>query len=147
MPQPAVRTSNPHLSRARVLLVDADAKQVERNRAALQATGADVQTADDGAYALNLVDIANDADTPFDIVVLDLDLPYLSGPEAATSIRSDLDWTPLVALSSQPVENSAATTLLAGFDAILPKPVRGADLVGTCERLLAARAKNARHSA
>lgn len=60
-----------------------------------------------------------------DLVLLDINLPGLSGFEVATKFRQhpDLKQTPIVALTAKTLKNDRETALVAGCDGFLPKPI------------------------
>jgi CheY-like chemotaxis protein len=69
--------------------------------------------------------------TPYDVVLLDVQMPEMGGYEAATRIRNDLPqrFMPrIVGLSGEPQERDVYAS--AGMDAFLAKPVRWSDLAG-----------------
>ncbi|MBK8793426.1 MAG: response regulator [Holophaga sp.] len=60
-----------------------------------------------------------------DLVLLDINLPGLSGFEVATKFRQhpDLKLTPIVALTAKTLKSDRETALVAGCDGFLPKPI------------------------
>jgi CheY-like chemotaxis protein/HPt (histidine-containing phosphotransfer) domain-containing protein len=82
------------------------------------------EVAADGSSALQRLRQANLEGAPYDVALLDLAMPGMDGLELARAITADpaLASTPLLLLSSMPVEAEAATE--AGFGACLTKPVR-----------------------
>ncbi|MBW2108202.1 MAG: response regulator [Deltaproteobacteria bacterium] len=75
---------------------------------------------------------------PFDVCVLDIQMPAVSGYDLARMIRnakSEIARIPLLALSSS-TERDASTCLEAGFDGFLPKPVSRGKLLDMIQRLL-----------
>jgi CheY-like chemotaxis protein len=106
------------MSRPKVLLVDDYLDSLEVWALYLSAEGFDVNTAADGLSALRLVE----STTP-DVVVMDLDLPGMSGIEVARALRAQPANVrlPLIAVTGHTGTKLDAARQ-AGFDAALVKP-------------------------
>ncbi len=75
---------------------------------------------------------------PFDICILDIQMPEMSGYDVARQIRnpqSQIPYFPLLAYSSS-TEGDAKKCLEAGFDGFLPKPVNRQELLDMMQGLL-----------
>ena len=76
---------------------------------------------------------------PFDVVLMDLQMPIMDGLEAATAIRalevSADRRVPIVALTAHAMLGDREHCLAVGMDEYLAKPVDTADLIETVERL------------
>lgn len=99
----------------------------------LRSLGYDVLTADDGQTAVDLaISMAPD------VVVMDLELPRLSGFEAARRLREDgrTATLPLIAATGYSHTKQLEQARRAGFDAIVVKPCDPAVLVVEIERRL-----------
>ena len=75
---------------------------------------------------------------PFDLVVLDVQMPGMSGIDLARAVRAreeglDLH-LPLVALTGYDDRDNHAECIAAGIDEILEKPVDGETLAGVLAR-------------
>lgn len=117
----------------RILLVDDYPDALEMWGLYLRSHGYDVVTADNGLMA---VDLAISM-TP-DVVVLDLELPGLSGCEAARRLRGDdrTSTVPLIAATGYSHVKQLDQAREAGFDAIVVKPCEPGALVVEIERCL-----------
>ena len=118
------------LEGVRVLLADAAAAQRDNVRAVLERAGAEVMDACDGEQAVGLAD-----QFPFDVILLDLDLPSLDGPAALSRIRKQNgpnQDVPVVAFGSLELASGAPD-----FDAVLAKPLTAVDLINTLVRATA----------
>jgi PAS domain S-box-containing protein len=76
--------------------------------------------------------------TPFDLCLLDIQMPGMTGYDIARQIRSapaPISSIPMLAYSSS-TEGDAKKSMEAGFDGFLPKPVRRVRLLQMMERLL-----------
>ena len=128
----------PTLRGRRVLVVDDSPDNRRILRFLLEERGADVETADDGAAALAAVAAAQGASRPFDLVVLDMQMPVMDGYEAARTLRARGDRTPLLALTAYAMAGDAAKCLAAGCDRYLPKPIVPRDLAAAADAMLGA---------
>ena len=93
----------------------------------LERAGAEVMAACDGEQAIGLA-----GQFPFDVIVLDLDLPSVDGPAALLRIRKQNgpnQDVPVVALRSL-----GASDPTPGFDAVLAKPLTPVELINTLVR-------------
>ncbi|SDF94825.1 Signal transduction histidine kinase [Blastococcus aurantiacus] len=110
----------------RVLVADDSEVNLRVAEALLQAEGAEVVTVEDGDEAVRTV-----AAEHFDLVLLDMQMPRMSGPDAARAIRA-LDGprsrTRLLALTAATTEEDREACLAAGMQGVLLKPVRRAEL-------------------
>jgi CheY-like chemotaxis protein len=124
----------------RVLLVDDYPDALEIWGLYLRAVGYDVIEAEDG---LSAVEQAH-RHLP-DVIVLDLELPGITGFEAAVRLRqaSDTRNIPLIAATGYSHAKQLNQARASGFDAIVVKPCDPAALVEEIERLLAHRHTNA----
>jgi CheY-like chemotaxis protein len=118
----------------RILLVDDYPDALEIWGLYLRSLGYDVETADDG---LKAVEQAH-AHVP-DIIVLDLELPGITGFEAATRLRQapDTRHIPLIAATGYSHLRQLDQARAAGFDSIVVKPCEPSTLVAEIERLSA----------
>jgi signal transduction histidine kinase len=100
----------------------------------LRRMGLEVSQAEDGATAVSLAL----AEHP-DLVLLDVQMPIMSGPEAAQALRRAgyAQW--LVALTAGSGDALESDLRAAGFDAVVFKPVTGAHLAHVITGLLATR--------
>lgn len=99
----------------------------------LKALGYRVSTAADGATAIALAEQL----LP-DLIVLDLELPGISGFEAARRLRSNpiTHDIPLIAATGYSHERQLSMARESGFDQVMVKPLEPALLVEEIERFL-----------
>jgi len=102
-----------------VLLAEDVASSREVLVAQLTTLGADVVAVENGVEA-----VAAAAASPFDLVLLDMQMPELDGPGAARQIRGlGLQLRPwIAALTASPTEENLVRCLEAGMDAFYAKP-------------------------
>ena len=113
----------------RVLHVEDDAVVAEVVRDLLLAHGHFVVHAPQGLAAL-----AEIATTPFDVVLLDLDLPGLDGLELGRLLRTQWPALPVVALTARADAEAEADAREAGMVAFLRKPATGDELARAVAR-------------
>lgn len=92
--------------------------------------GLESRTASDGSEALAVLKGAAARGKPFDVAILDLQMPGMNGLELASAIKSDprLASTRLVLLTSMAMRGQAEQAKQAGIVAYLTKPIHRADL-------------------
>ena len=117
----------------RILVVDDYPDALEIWGLYLRALGYEVETADDG---LKAVEQAHRS-IP-DIIVLDLELPGITGFEAAVRLRQSPETAaiPLIAATGYSHVKQLEQARECGFDSIIVKPCEPAALVAEIERLL-----------
>ncbi|WP_343870412.1 response regulator, partial [Caenispirillum bisanense] len=132
---PAVAAPRP-LKRAaqrRILLVEDNMVNREVALGFLEGAGDEILTAEDGRTAL---DILAATDTAFDIILMDVQMPGMTGIEATRLIRALPEWqaVPIVALTAYAGDRERERCLAAGMNDHLAKPFRAADLRAMRER-------------
>jgi signal transduction histidine kinase/CheY-like chemotaxis protein len=116
------------LAGLRVLVVDDNATALDVLCRQLDAWGCRPEPARSGAEALASLAAARD-DDPFRLVLVDMRLTDLAGPELAARVRADADLAdvPLVLLSTiGAVRGGSAGARALGFDAVVTKPIQQA---------------------
>jgi PAS domain S-box-containing protein len=121
-PQPA---SEGDLAGMRVLMAEDNAVNMLIAVAMLERWGVEVAQAQDGAQAVKAVQQAAGDGRPFDLVLMDVQMPVMSGHEATRALRllpegRDL---PIVALTAAALVTERAEALNAGMNDFLTKPV------------------------
>jgi two-component system cell cycle response regulator DivK len=73
-----------------------------------------------------------------DLVLMDIQLPGISGIEALRRIRADsgLDTVPVIAISASVMPDDQRHIVASGFDAFLTKPISLKPFLATVERFL-----------
>ncbi|HVH55940.1 MAG TPA: response regulator [Vicinamibacterales bacterium] len=102
----------------------------------LKKRGHTVKAVDNGRKAVAAV--ASRESAPFDLVLMDLQMPEMSGFEAARAIRDDerdgRRRLPLIALTAHAMPGDRERCLDAGLDGYLSKPIDVDELIATVER-------------
>jgi two-component system, cell cycle response regulator len=99
----------------------------------LRAEGVEVHEAPDGRVTLDLCRIVRP-----DLLILDLDLPRLTGKEVLARLRADrrIGATPVLVLTADERDATVADMLDAGATDFLAKPARPAELLARVRRVL-----------
>src|SRR5438309_4991706 len=122
-------------SRAQILVVDDDAISRKILAQLLATAGHDCRECEDGAKALQLIHAK-----PPSLLLLDFDMPGLSGAEVLRRLRSDADpavaQIPTIILTEHGSEESQVSCLQAGADDFVTKPINAAVLRARIETQL-----------
>jgi len=115
----------------RILLVEDDAMMGQAVKVALSQAG----------YAVDLANMAEDAEaaldtTPYDLVVLDINLPEKSGLEMVRELRKRRKDIPVLALTARDTTKQKVEGLNAGVDDYLVKPFDLEELLARLQALL-----------
>jgi signal transduction histidine kinase/ActR/RegA family two-component response regulator len=102
----------------------------------LQSAGATVTLAENGAAAVNHVLVETAAQSPFDLILMDMQMPYMDGYTATATLRGQGFTTPVIALTAHAMPDDRAKCLQAGCDDYLSKPVDRQTLLQTIKRHL-----------
>jgi DNA-binding response OmpR family regulator len=115
----------------RILVVDDEPAIVDAVTYALRASGFEVDTFGDGESALE----AARSKDGYDVLVLDVRLPGLSGIEICRRLRSESD-VPILILTAMDAEVDRVLGLEAGADDYVTKPFSVAELVSRVRAIL-----------
>ncbi len=138
--QPHRELGRESLRGRRVLFIDDNEQSREIVAHVLSREGVDIVTLARPRETIGALEQARDSARPFDLCILDLHMPEMSGDSLAQAIRrlpEPLGRIPLLALSSATVRRAELHTV-AGFDAHLIKPAARRRLLQVIERLLTA---------
>jgi two-component system sensor histidine kinase/response regulator len=121
---------------ARVLLAEDNLVNQEVAVQLLHAAGVHVDVAGDGAQALDMA-----RSRPYDLVLMDVQMPHLDGLEATRRIRQEptLAQLPIIAMTANAFPEDRQACLDAGMDEHLTKPVDPSELHAALLRWLPAR--------
>src|SRR5205814_3931197 len=76
----------------------------------------------------------------FDLVLMDVQMPEMSGLEATAAIRQREQATgarlPIIALTANAMKGDKEQCLAAGMDEYIPKPIRFEELFAVIERVI-----------
>ncbi len=120
---PGTPTANrraPNLQNARILLCEDGETNRELIGLVLSDAGADVTFAENGQAG---VDAVEEAESPFDVILMDMQMPVLDGYSATRRVRN-LGWsTPIVALTAHAMRGDEKKCRDAGCSGYLTKPI------------------------
>jgi PAS domain S-box-containing protein len=126
------------LEGARVLMAEDNPVNMMIAVAMLEHWGVEVAQAVDGREAVEAVHAAMQAGCPFDVVVMDVQMPVMSGHEAARELRRHypMEALPIVALTAAALVSEREEALSAGMDEFLTKPIDAGKLRHTLAGLV-----------
>ncbi|MYL82332.1 response regulator [Desulfovibrio aerotolerans] len=121
----------------RILVAEDDAVNLMASTRLLKNSGYAVEAAVDGQEALLRL-----TQQPFDLILMDVQMPRLDGVAATRAIRAgkagmENAAIPIVAMTAYAMAGDRETFLDAGMDGYVPKPVDLAELTAVIDRLLA----------
>jgi DNA-binding response OmpR family regulator len=115
----------------RVLVVEDHALVAETIRMTLEQNGFDVEVEADGLNGL-----ARAVQRPFDLLIVDVDLPLLDGVQLCNKLREGAaPRIPVIMLTARVHPADQAAGLEAGADIYMTKPFESQDLVRNVRRL------------
>ncbi len=121
----------------RILLVEDDAVNRRVMQEYLEREGFDLQVAEDGEEALDLL-----RQEDFGLILMDIQLPGLNGLEVTEAIRISPEYKdkrriPIIALTAYALADERKNILEAGVNAYLAKPIDFKELSNTINRVVA----------
>jgi signal transduction histidine kinase/CheY-like chemotaxis protein/PAS domain-containing protein len=127
---PMLPTTPVDLSRVRTLIVDDNATNRKIVRYQLSAWQVQLDEAENAAIALQKLRHATAAGQPYDLAILDMQMPKMDGEMLGAAIKADAAIAPihLIMMTSLNHRGSAERVLNLGFAAYLVKPVKPARL-------------------
>ncbi len=114
----------------RILVVDDDRGILEVVAYSLRGEGFDVETATEGESALERA-----LEQPYDLVILDLMLPRMSGIDVCRRLRAEGRTVPIVMLTAKDAELDRVLGLELGADDYVTKPFSQAELLSRIRAL------------
>ena len=114
---------------ARILLAD-DRRDIWRiGKYYLEKCGAKVTVVEDGLQAVEETQRAIKAGEPFHLILMDMQMPVMTGREAVTEIRGLGVEVPIIALTADAMEGERESCISMGCDDYFPKPIDGLKLM------------------
>ena len=137
----AAASTTPERDSLRILVAEDNKINQILVRSMLERVGADIQIAENGNEAIRAVEASFSADgEPFDLVLMDLQMPELDGLGATRALRASgfgADRLPIVALTANAYSEDVAICLEAGMQDHLSKPLTMQALSGVIDRFVA----------
>ncbi|WP_186767484.1 response regulator [Blastopirellula retiformator] len=131
---PVTVSSVPKLSTAlsgRVLLVEDGPDNQRLLRLILEKAGAEVTIAADGRDGVDLFLTSRSQGNPYDVILMDMQMPIMDGYQATRQLRKEGVRTPIIALTAHAMSGDRQRCLDAGTDEYLTKPVNREQLLET----------------
>jgi two-component system sensor histidine kinase BarA len=133
------QTGDQTLRQRQILVADDNAINLYFFSTVLEKEGVKVSPCEDGQATLKAL-----KQQRFDLVVLDLQMPCVSGLEIITQLRNGTheknQHCPIIAISAHLDTERINEVLAGGADACLLKPVRGSEFIQQCQNCLTGKA-------
>ncbi|MDD3484388.1 response regulator [Azovibrio restrictus] len=133
---PAAGNGLEALAGARILLVEDNDLNQQVAREILEDAGFLVEVAADGAIALER---ARQASAPYDLVLMDMQMPVMDGLEATRQLRAQGQTLPIVAMTANAMQGDRDRCIAAGMDDHLAKPIEPEQLWSALKRWITPR--------
>lgn len=130
------------LAECRVLLAEDGPDNQRLIAHVLRKAGASVRIVPNGRAAIQALTVDGQIDgplrrpTPFDLFLMDMQMPEMDGYEATRTLRDRGLDRPIIALTANAMAGDRERCLAAGCNAYLSKPVERAALIAACMREL-----------
>jgi signal transduction histidine kinase/ActR/RegA family two-component response regulator len=129
-------TAKISLEQCNVLLADDGPDNQRFISFLLRKSGANVTSVDNGQKAVDQVWESFQAGRPFDVVLMDMEMPVMDGYAAASALRQRHYPGAIIALTAHATAADRERCLTAGCDDFVTKPVDRAQLLRTIDRYL-----------
>jgi CheY-like chemotaxis protein len=126
LPKPEQKTKR--LVGLSVLVVEDSPDNRELIEILLTEAGAQVDLADDGRDGVQKAFLKN-----YDAVLMDIQMPFLDGHQAAEQLRAKGFKSPLVALTAHAMKEEQERCIHSGFTHFLPKPIQYESMLSVLE--------------
>lgn len=115
-----------HLEAMRLLIAEDHAINQQLILAMVSSLGLNAQLAENGQEAIDAVVRAEEEGRPFDVILMDVQMPQVDGLEASRSLRGlgfDAERLPIIALTANCYPDDIAACRKAGMQSHLGKPI------------------------
>jgi len=117
----------------KILVVDDDKTTRKLLNLFLKAKGYEVVTAENGLDAMEKLGTEN-----INLVVTDMNMPYMDGIELTRNLRSDDNWKniPIVMVTTEADDDEKKKAMDAGVDDYIVKPANAEQITDSIKRIL-----------
>ena len=107
------------------MMAEDNPENMQIAEALLEQWGVEVTQASNGAQAVAVVDAQAAAGTPFDVVLMDVQMPVLGGYDATRALRQrhGAAVLPIIALTAAALTSERDEALACGMNDFLTKPI------------------------
>ncbi len=105
----------------------------------LEKSGAEVEVAENGRIAYEKAIEAWKARQPFDVILMDMQMPVMDGYQSTVRLRQNGYPGPIIALTANAMEGDRDKCLEAGCNDYVAKPIKWAALMEVIERVIEAK--------
>ena len=102
----------------------------------LTKSNCEVEVAENGRQAVDMIVAAQSNGRPYDLCLMDLQMPELDGIDAVTELRQRGIEMPIIALTADAMKGTRRRLISAGFDEYLSKPLDVRKLIKVASSLL-----------
>jgi CheY-like chemotaxis protein len=121
-------TINMHLG-CRILLVEDGLENARLISAQLSRSGAEVTVAENGRIGVDLALASVDEGRPYDLILMDMNMPVMDGYTATSILRQRGYIGPIIAVTGNTAPEDRIRCFSAGCDEYARKPVKATELV------------------
>ncbi len=118
----------------RVLLAEDGPDNQRLIAAVLRIAGAEVTIAEDGRAAVDVALLARDTGRPFDVILMDMQMPVLDGYQATQVLRAREYQGLIIALTAHAMAQDREKCLAAGCDDYATKPIDRRQLIAMIQK-------------
>jgi CheY-like chemotaxis protein len=131
-----IQSESSSLRSARLLVVDDRRDILYLTSHFIKTMGGEVVTAENGEEALAIFNEHAKAKRPFDLVLMDVQMPTMDGLTAIRILRSTGVTLPVIALTANAMDVDETSCLQAGFSDYVSKPIHFGKLLAILQKYL-----------